>query len=296
MFHLTKQGLYQEKPKLPFVPGGELSGTVLEVGEGVSHVRPGDRVVCASLAGGAFAEKCLVPAAGCFPLPRTTDLVAAAGLPVAFGTSHVALCARAGLRKGQTVLVLGAAGGVGAAAVQIARVVGASVLAVASCSGRPGKAELLRELGADHVLDAAAPGFDLRKSVLAIVPKGVDVVYDPVGGKSFTEALRCVTWGAQLLTIGYAEGDIPKVPLNILLVKNLTLHGVYWGSYMVHRPSILVESMRELVGWLAEGRIRVPVSHRVTLARAGEAFEALATRQVQGKAVLVCDASSTARL
>ncbi|KAK9818978.1 hypothetical protein WJX81_001512 [Elliptochloris bilobata] len=260
---LQIQGLYQDRPKLPFVPGSEVSGVVIEVGRDVRTVQVGD-AVCAVMRGGGFAEEVVVRDGAALKLPAGTDVAAAAGLPLAFGTSHVALAERANLQPGQTVLVLGAAGGVGIAAVQIAKVMGARVVAV--CRGSA-KAAALRALGADAVVDTAAAGKDvpLRQLIKAAAPQGIDVVYDPVGGVAFMESLKTINWGAQILIIGFASGTIPKISSNIALVKNATLHGVFWGSYMQHRPRVLRQSLEQLLAWLGEGRISIPIFHRRAL-------------------------------
>ncbi|KAK9915971.1 hypothetical protein WJX75_006753 [Coccomyxa subellipsoidea] len=289
---LQVQGQYQDKPPLPFIPGSEVSGIVTEVGSKVRSVKSGQQV-CAVTRGGAFAEEVVVPEGAVLKLPQGVDLVTAAGLPVAFGTSHVALKERANLQPGQTVLVLGAAGGVGIAAVQISKAMGAKVVAV--CRGSS-KAEALKRLGADAVIDTSQhPDTPLRALIKKEAPKGIDVVYDPVGGSAFQEALKVAKWGAQILIIGFASGTIPKVAANIALVKNLTLHGVFWGSYMQHKPSVLQKSLQELVSWWAEGKISIPVSHRFPLEQFKEAFKTLMHREAVGKVLLLLG-SSTSRL
>ena len=187
-------------------------------------------------------------------LPPGADLVAAAGLPIAFGTAHVALLLRCGLRRGQTLLVLGAAGGVGLAAVQIGRAVGAVVVGVARGAR---KLDALRAAGADAVVDSSALGSGgLKAAVAGVVPKGVDVVFDPVGGAMLLDALRCVRWGGQVAVIGFASGKIPEIPANTLLVKNISAHGVYWGSYLKGDPAAWRESLLQLVDWMAAGKAR----------------------------------------
>ncbi|BDA44288.1 Quinone oxidoreductase-like protein 2 [Coccomyxa sp. Obi] len=289
---LQVQGQYQDKPPLPFIPGSEVSGLVAEVGSKVRSIKKGDHV-CAVTRGGAFAEEVVVPEGAVLKLPVGVDLVTAAGLPVAFGTSHVALKERANLQPGQTVLVLGAAGGVGIAAVQICKAMGAKVVAV--CRGSS-KAEALRRLGADAVIDTSQqPDTPLRNLIKKEAPKGIDVIYDPVGGTSFQEALKVAKWGAQILIIGFASGSIPKVAANIALVKNLTLHGVFWGSYMQHNPIVLQKSLQELVSWWAEKKISIPVSHRFPLEEYREAFKTLMHREAVGK-VLILLGSGASRM
>ena len=284
---LVVQGLYQEKPPLPFVGGGELSGTVTEVGSAVRDLAVGDRVLAVLPRFGAFSDTVTCRATDCFPLPAGLSLEAAAALPVAYGTAHLSLVHRCRLRAGQTVLVLGAAGGVGIAAVQIARALGAKVVAVAR---GPRKLAALRAEGAEVVIDSDAlsgPGALKKELEAAGVRKGVDVVFDPVGGDALTEALKCCAWGAQVAIIGFASGDIPKLAANTLLVKNVTAHGIYWGSYAQHQPAVLRESLQQLLAMAAEGKLSVRVSHAVPMERAHEAFAALLGRETIGKAVLV---------
>lgn len=226
---LQIQGVYQEKPQIPFIPGNECSGIVIDVGRDVRGFKPGDRV-CAVCQGGAFAEHVDVQAGGTIKLPASVDLEAAAGLPVAFGTAYLALVDRAKVHAGQTVLVLGAAGGVGLAAVQFAKLAGATVIAVARGKG---KMEVLKSLGADAVVDLQGKKPEQLKSLVktalstcaTATSSGIDIVFDPVGGALFNESLKCVNWGAQILVIGFASGHVPKIPANIALVKNLTVHG-----------------------------------------------------------------------
>eukprot|EP00887_Chlorella_sp_A99_P005437 scaffold1.g5437.t1 len=261
---LQVQGQYQEKPQLPFVPGNECSGVVTEV--------------CALTQGGAFAEEVVVREGMAIRLPQgeSMDLQAAAGarLPVAFGTAWLALHDRADLQPGQALLVLGAAGGVGLAAAM-----GARVVAVARGARKAG---VLREAGADAVIDVEhLRPEELRGLVRQAAPEGVDVVFDPVGGPLLTEALKTLAWGARILTIGFAAG-IPKLPLNVLLVKNATVHGVYWGSYAQHEPRAFRRSLDEVVKLLAAGRIRVHVSHIYSLEQARVAAAVVVVINIRG--------------
>jgi sacsin len=241
-------------------------------------------LVCAVTQGGAFAEEVVAPALCTVKLPASCDAEAAAGLPVAFGTAYLALRDRANVKPGQTVLVLGAAGGVGLAAVQLARVMGAKVVAVARGAA---KMEALRGAGADACVDMAGRRPEqLPALVRAAAPGGVDVVFDPVGGAVFTQALRCVRWGAQLLIIGFAAG-VPPIPANIALVKNLTVHGIYWGAHMQHRPAAFRRSLDAVAAMYAAGDVTVHVSHRYALEQAAEAFAVLMNRGVVGKLLLV---------
>lgn len=287
---LLVQGLYQVKPKLPFIPGSEVSGVITEVGSAVRGLNPGDKV-CTVVDNGGFAEQLAVNQAAVIKLPDNVDMAAAAGLPVAFGTAYMALVERAKVEKGQTVLVLGAGGGVGTAAVQIAHVSGARVIAVARGAE---KCQAIKGLGADHVIDSGSLGDKpLRSSIKAAAPKGVDVVVDLVGGQHFEDSLKCVRWGAHVLIIGFASGHIPKVAANIALVKNLTLHGIYWGSYLQHNPKILGRSIQQPLQWLAQGKIHVPVSHRYPLEQAVEGFKALMLRKAVGKVLLLPNSQSS---
>jgi len=291
---LVVQGLYQEKPLLPFTPGGELSGVVSEVGSAVRSLAVGDRVLAVLPRFGAFSESCIARETDVFPLPASAPLSAAAGLAVAYGTAHVALAHRCSLRAGQTLLVLGAAGGVGIAAIQIGLVLGARVAAVARGAA---KAAALRAEGAELVIDSESlPAGGLKAALRSFAPKGVDVIFDPVGGALSAEALKCAAWGAQVAIIGFASGNIPKLPANVLLVKNITAHGLYWGSYAQHQPRVLQDSLRMLAGWLADGKIAVRVSHELPLERAHEAFKALLERQAVGKVLLVMQQPARARL
>lgn len=283
---LLLEGKYQEKPRLPFVPGSECSGVVTEVGHDVRTVAVGDRVCALMPGGGAFTEEAVVRENMVIRLPADGpfDFEAAAGLPVTFGTAYISLVDRANLRPGQTLLVMGAAGGVGLAAVQLGKALGANVVAVARGSR---KARVLADLGADAVIDMEHRRPDQLKGLVAeAAPTGAHVVFDPVGGPLAQEALRCCAWGAQFCTIGFVAG-IPKLPANLLLVKNVTLHGVYWGSYAKHQPLTFRRSLEEVAKLLGQGRVRVHISHVYSLEEAPEAFSVLLSRQVVGKLLLL---------
>jgi NADPH2:quinone reductase len=260
---LTIAGRYQERPALPFVPGMELSGTVEALGAGVEGPAPGSRVAVFGTSGG-LAE------AGCFP---------AAAFLVAYGTSHLALAHRARLAPGETLLVLGAAGGVGLTAVEIGRRLGARVIASARGAERLAVAAAA---GADHLIDSEAGG--LRDRIRAL--GGADVVYDPVGGPAFGEALRAVRPEGRMLVIGFASGEVPPVPANLLLVKNIDVMGVSWGGYAAFRPALVRESLATLMGWHAEGLIRPHISHVVPFDRAPEGLALLRARKSTGKVVV----------
>ncbi|KAG9160892.1 hypothetical protein Leryth_008709 [Lithospermum erythrorhizon] len=284
-------GKYQEKPQFPFIPGADYSGIVDEIGAEVTMFKVGD-AVCSFAALGTYAHFGL----SCFKLrvPDGCDLVAAGALPVAYGTSHLALVHRAQLQKNQVLLVLGAAGGVGVSAVQIGKICGAIVIAVARGAE---KVQFLKSLGVDHVVDLTQG--NVTESVKGFLKarklKGVDVLYDPVGGKLAKETLRLLNWGAQILVIGFASGEVPVIPANIALVKNWTIHGLYWGSYNIHRRAVLQDSLKELLSWLARGLIKIHISHVFTLSEAHLAFSALKERKAIGKVMITLDDDKTAR-
>lgn len=274
-------GSYQEKPALPFSPGLEAAGTVLACGPGVTRVAPGDRVL-ALLHHGAFAEQALAREADVHRLPPDMDEVTAAGFAIAYGTAHGALRWRADLKPGETVLVHGAGGGVGLAAVEVAKAMGATVIATA---GDAGKLAIAEAHGADHLIDYRAEA--LRGRVKEICKGGgVDVVYDPVGGEVFDQSLRCTAWSGRLVVIGFASGTVPQIPANYLLVKNLSVLGLYWGSYRKHRPDMLAGAFAELFAWYQAGRLRPHVSQTLDLAEAAAALDLLKTRRSTGKVVL----------
>ncbi|KAL6620016.1 hypothetical protein ACP70R_031917 [Stipagrostis hirtigluma subsp. patula] len=291
---LQVQGKYQERPSLPFVPGSDYAGVVDAVGPGVRRLRPGDRV-CSVAGVGSFAEFIVADEKQLFLVPDGCDLVAAGALPVAFGTSHLGLVHRAQLKSGQVLLVLGAAGGVGVSAVQIGKVCGAVVIAVARGTE---KLQYLKSIGADHVIDSSKDNviesakFFLKARGL----KGVDVLYDPVGGKLTQDSLKLLNWGAHIVVIGFASGDVPVIRANVALIKNWTVHGLYWGSYLIHRPAVLIDSLNELFSWLSKGLIKVQISHTYRLAEAHLAFAALRDRKVVGKVMIVMDSSAKSRL
>lgn len=279
---LMVQGLYQVKPALPFVPGAEVAGVVRAVGGGVDGFAPGDRVIAFPGLGG-FAEECVAAAERTLPLPEGMDFATGAALVLTYGTSLHALqdCAR--LQAGETLLVLGAAGGVGAAAIEIGKAMGARVIAAASSED---KLDLCRRLGADATVNYATE--DLRTRTLELSGgKGVDVVYDPVGGSHTEAALRATAWRGRLLVVGFAAGDIPKIPLNLALLKERALLGVYWGDSVRHDPAGHARNMRQLVAWFAAGRIRPAVTEQLPLAQAPDAMRRLLARQVKGKVAIL---------
>ncbi len=276
---LLIHGKYQEKPKLPFSPGAEACGVVDALGEGVSHLKVGQRVA-AMVGSGGFAEMGIADAAACVPTPEGMDPRIAAAFMIAYGTSHVALDYRAHLKPGERLLVLGAAGGVGLTAVEIGKLMGAEVIA---CARGADKLAVARSRGADHLIDSGSE--DIRERVKAL--GGADVVYDPVGGDQFVAAMRACNPEARILPIGFASGEVPQIPANILLVKNLTVIGFYWGAYLKLRPEALRASIRTLFDWYAQGRLRPHVSDRLPLSRAAEALELLTSRKATGKVVVL---------
>ena len=275
---LMIRGQYQERPDLPFVMGMEVSGEIASVGADVDSLRPGMRVAAFTGKGG-LAEQVCCPASCCVPIPDAMAFSEAAGFLVAYGTSHLALSHRAGLKAHETLLVLGAAGGVGLTAVEIGKALGARVIAVARGAE---KLEIARLAGADLCLDSE--GLDLRAALKAA--GGVDVVYDAIGEPLATPALRALRPEGRFLTIGFAGGTVPQFPANILLVKNLTVIGLYWGGYLNFAPHALTTSLSKLMEWYAQGRVRPHVSHTLPLDRVEEGFELLRSRKSTGKVVI----------
>lgn len=278
---LIIRNLYQFKPPLPFVPGGEAAGTVEAVGEGVTRFAPGDRVI-AMTGTGAFAEKLVAAEHQCVPVPEGLPMDVAAGVTMTYGTSHHALRQRAALKAGETLLVLGAAGGVGLAAVELGRLLGARVIAAASS---PEKLELARSFGAGEGINYETE--DLKERVKAMTGgKGADVIYDPVGDRFAEPAFRSIAWNGRYLVVGFAGGEIPKLPLNLPLIKGAAIVGVFWGAFTMHEPEVHRANMEELVRWLGEGRLRPHVGARLPLAEGGKAIRMLMDRQAMGKVIL----------
>jgi len=278
---LMIQGLYQERPPLPFVVGTEMAGVVTAVGEGVGHVAVGDRVVAAC--GRALAERVAVKAPLVIPAPRALDFTAASGICITYFTTMYALKQRAQLQAGETLLVLGAAGGVGTTAVELGKQMGATVIAAASSDA---KLDLTRRLGADHVVNYATQ--DLRERIKEITGgKGVDVVYDPVGGSLAEPALRSMAWRGRYLVIGFAGGDIPRIPLNLPLLKGCSIVGVFWGSFALRERDEQRRNVEELWGMFEAGRLVPVVGETHRLDDYAAAFESLASRRAQGKVVVL---------
>ncbi|MDN3519669.1 NADPH:quinone oxidoreductase family protein [Aquisalimonas lutea] len=278
---LIIQGKYQIQPDLPFSPGSEVAGEVLEVGSGVQHLNVGDPVM--SLTGwGGFAEEVVIGADRVLPMPASMDYVTAAGFPMVYGTSYHALKQRASLAAGETLLVLGASGGVGLAAVELGKAMGARVIAAASSAD---KLEVAREHGADELVNYAEGS--LKDQVKALTDgKGADVIYDPVGGEACEQALRCINWNGRLLIIGFASGTIPKIPANLPLLKGSSVVGVFWGDFVRRQPQDNARNFQELFALHGEGRLKPHVWKTYPLERAGEALNALLSRQATGKIVL----------
>lgn len=278
---LIIQNKYQFTPALPFVPGSECAGVIESVGDGVSQVKPGDRVI-ALTASGAFAEKVAASAEALTPLPDDVDFATGSAFLLTYGTAYHALEDRAALKHGETLLVLGAAGGVGIAAIEIGKALGARVIAGASS---PEKRRLCREHGADEAIDYAAA--DLKSALAALTSgKGVDVVFDPVGGPFTEAALRNCAWRGRHLVIGFANGEIPRLPANLTLLKGCSLVGVFWGRYVKTEPAAWASDLQTLFKWLREGRIRPHVAERYPLERGAEALTTLLARKALGKLVI----------
>jgi NADPH:quinone reductase len=281
---LIVQGKYQTRPPLPFSPGGEVAGVISDVGQGVTALKKGMRVLSFTGHGG-YAQELTAEAASVVELPAQMDFVTAAGFPITYATSYHALKDRGQLRSGETLLVLGAAGGVGLAAVEIGRIMGARVIA---CASSEEKLRLAREHGADALINYGTS--DLRERIREETSgKGVDVVYDPVGGSYAEPALRSLAAGGRYLVIGFASGEIPKIALNLLLLKMVSMVGVFWGAFAKARPQENAANLVALLDWYVAGRLRPHVSATFPLERYGEALDAVMQRKVLGKVVLVMD-------
>ena len=279
---LIVQGLYQFKPPLPFSPGAELAGVIHAIGDGVRHLKVGDRVI-ASTGHGAFAQYCVSDAQRVAPLPDGMDFELGASFVLTYGTSLHALQQVAKLQAGETLLVLGAAGGVGLAAIEIAKAMGAHVIAAASTADR---LALCKQLGADETINYEEE--DLRKRVDALTDgRGADVVYDPVGGKYSETALRATAWRGRFLVVGFAAGEIPKIPLNLALLKERAILGVFWGDAVRRDPAQHLANMKQLAGWFAQGKVKPFISERISLERTTDAIARMASRQVKGKVVVL---------
>jgi len=287
---LLIQDKYQFKPALPFAPGGEIAGIVKEIGEGVTAPKVGDRVT-ASIGHGGFAEEAIADAARCIPVPAQLDFDAASSFVVAYGTSWHALKDRALLKSDETLVVMGAAGGVGLAAIEIGHAMGARVIAGASTQE---KVDLARSLGAadGFVYPAERLSKEQQKSLSDDIKRltggnGADVLYDPVGGDYAEPALRAMNWAGRYLVVGFAAGEIPRVPLNLTLLKGCSIMGVFWGAAVARNPKKGFADLAEIANWIADGRLKPHISARIPLARAGEAIRLLMDRKAQGKVVVI---------
>ncbi len=280
---LIIQGLYQFKPELPFTPGSDIAGIVKEVGVGIKHVKPGDEVFGFVMNGG-YAEEVIVPGNACFQKPPMMDFPIAASFMIAYGTSYHALKDRGQLQKGETLLVLGASGGVGLAAVELGKLLGAKVIAAAST---PEKLQLCKDYGADEVINYSTE--DLKSRIKELTEgKGVDVVYDPVGGAYSEPAIRGMAWEGRYLVVGFAAGDIPKVPLNLALLKGCAIVGVFWGSFAMKTPKKNMQNTMELMQWYGAGKLKPHIHAIYPLAESTKALEAMINREVRGKVVIEC--------
>jgi NADPH2:quinone reductase len=281
---LITRGQYQKQAQPPFSPGFEVSGEVLELGAGVRTVAVGDRVIAITAHGG-YAEEVIAEVHCCVAMPAAMSWQHGAAFPVVFGTSHVALSHRARLQVGETLLVHGAAGGVGLTAVAIGKQLGATVIAAAN---GPGKLQVAGEQGADHLIDTGRE--DLRTRIRELTAgRGADVVYDPVGGDSFAASLSSIAFEGRLLVIGFASGSVPQIPANHLLVKNVDVIGVNWPAYAELNPRLMSESFRTLIRWYLDGAIKPHVSATYPLEQAIDALEQLANRRSTGKVVITVD-------
>ena len=274
---LIIQKKYQMQPALPFTPGAEVAGTVTAVGEGVTRFAPGATVAALCLIGG-YAEECVVDAAQCMPVPAGVPMPLAASLMLAYGTSWHAVRDRGALQSGETMLVLGAAGGVGLAAVEIGKALGARVIAAASSAE---KLAVCREHGADDAIDFVAVAKQMTDG------KGPEVIFDPVGGRFTEPAFRAIAWRGRYLVIGFADGNVPALPLNLPLLKGASLVGVYWGEFAKREPGNNAKGIAELLGWIGAGKLKPRISKMYPLAQAPQALIDMAARRVVGKVVVV---------
>jgi len=279
---LIVQNKYQMKPDLPFVPGSEFAGVVQALGEGVNHLKPGQAVACLTGTGG-FGTHALAPAKLCLPLPEGFSTVDGAAFIMTYATSHHALLDRAALKAGETVLVLGAAGGVGTAAIQIAKAAGAKVIAAASTDE---KCALCTALGADATINYSSK--NLREALKTLTDnKGPDVIYDPVGGDLAEPAFRSIAWRGRYLVVGFAGGPIPALPLNLMLLKGASLVGVFWGDYVKREPQANAATMTALVKGYAEGKIKPVIDRSLPMPDLKSAYALMGSRSVMGKLVMV---------
>lgn len=279
---LIIEGKYQFQPEMPFSPGGEVAGVAKAVGDKVSHVKVGDRVM-AGTGWGGFAEEVRGKASNVFPIPEGISFVQAAATMMTFGTSYHALVNRAELKAGETLMVLGAAGGVGTAAIQIGKALGAKVIAAASSDD---KLDYCKTLGADMTINYSKE--DLKEAAKQLTEsKGVDVIYDPIGDRFTEPALRAIAWKGRYLVVGFAAGEIPKIPLNLPLLKGCSIVGVFWGGFFRNEPSTNADNFRTIVKWLLEGKVEARVHKEYKLEDVAMAMKELTNKQVKGKIVFV---------
>lgn len=275
-------GLYQDRPSLPFVPGAEAAGRVTAVGDDVTHVGLGDRVIGFNLLSGAMAEQFSVPAGKVFALPDAVSMEQGACISLTYGTGYHALVDRARLAPGETLLITGATGGVGSAGIQIGKALGARVIAAVSSEA---KAEVARALGADETINYSIESLKSRTKELT-GGNGADVIYDPVGGDTFLECLRCINWEGRILVVGFTSGRIPKAPMNLPLLKGCSIVGVFWGTFADRSPDRNRANFTRLLDWAAGGTIEPRISARLPLESAVEALSMIAARQATGKVIL----------
>ena len=279
---LIIQKKYQYQPDLPFSPGGEVAGVVKAVGEGVSAWKPGDRVLASSTWGG-YAQEIVVKAERAMPIPEGMDFVTASAYVLAYGTSLHALKDRAKLAAGETLLVLGAAGGVGISAIEIAKAMGARVIA---CASSEDKLALCRERGADETINYATE--DLRERIKALTGgKGPDVIYDPVGGPYTEPAFRSIAWEGRHLVVGFAAGEIPRLPLNLTLLKSASVVGVFWGAFLQRDPAVTRQHLRDLFELYTSGKVKPPITKTYKLEEAAQALRDVMERRVKGKVAIL---------
>jgi NADPH:quinone reductase len=278
---LIVQGKYQVKPAFPFTPGGEIAGVVTEVGEGVEGFAVGDRVLAGTQIGG-FAETAVIPARDAHLLPDGMSFEEGAAIPIIYPTSYAALIFRANLQAGETLLVHAAAGGVGSAALQIGKALGARVIATV---GGAEKAEIARDLGADEVIDYRVDGFVARVNEITD-GSGADVIYDPVGGDVFDRSLKCIAWNGRLLVVGFASGRIPELKTNRILLKNIAVTGIHWGAYLDNEPERVPETFEGLFALYREGRIKPLIFNTYALEDLPSALGELASRKTHGKLII----------
>jgi len=278
---LIIEGKYQFKPPFPFSPGGEAAGVITAVGEKVSHLKVGDRVM--ALTGwGSFAEEVAVPGYNVIPVPPSMDFASAAAFGMTYGTSMHALKQRANLQPGETLLVLGASGGVGLAAVEIGKAMGAKVIAAASSAEQ---LEVAKAAGADELINYSESS--LKDEVKRLTGgQGADVIYDPVGGDLFDQAIRSIAWNGRLLVVGFASGRIPELPVNLALLKGAAVVGVFWGAFAQRQPQDNAANFQQLFAWYGEGKVKPLVSQTFPLEQAAEAINTLGQRKAVGKVVV----------